>query len=118
MNIFGKTIHIVGADDERAESKIRGSTLAGAYVDEISIIPEGVFKMLLSRCLMGGARIFGTTNPDSPYHWLKRDYLTDNPDVKSWQFTLKDNPELTQWEKDYLCRQYKGLWYQRFIEGK
>jgi PBSX family phage terminase large subunit len=118
MIIFGKTIHVVGADDERAENKIRGPTFSGAYVDEVSIIPESVFKMLISRCAMRGARIFGTTNPDSPYHWLKKDYLEDNPDVKSWQFTLEDNPELTQDEKEYLRRQYKGIWYQRFIEGR
>lgn len=118
MHIWGKTIHVIGADDERAEAKLRGPTFAGAYVDEITIIPESVFKMLISRCAMGGARIFGTTNPDSPYHWLKRDYLTDNVDVISWQFTMDDNPELQDTEKEYLRRQYRGLWYQRFIEGK
>ncbi len=118
MNLWGKTIHIVGADDATADAKIRGATFSGAYVDEITMIPEAVFKMLISRCCMGGARIFGTTNPDSPFHWLKKDYLTDNPDVKSWQFTLDDNPELTKDEKEYLHRQYRGLWFQRFIEGK
>lgn len=118
LNIFGKTIHIVGADDERAEAKIRGPTFSGAYVDEITIIPESVFRMLISRCAMRGAKIFGTTNPDTPYHWLKQDFLENNPDVKSWQFTLDDNPELTPDDRDYLKRQYKGLWYQRFIEGK
>jgi len=118
MVIFGKTIHIVGADDERAENKIRGPTFQGAYVDEATIIPESVFKMLISRCAMKGAKIFATTNPDSPYHWLKKDYLDENPDVKSWKFTLDDNPELTKDEKEYLRRQYKGIWFQRFIEGK
>ena len=118
MNVWGKTVHVIGAEDERAEAKIRGATLSGAYVDEASIIPETVFKMLISRCMMGGAKIFATTNPDSPYHWLKRDYLTDNPDVKSWKFTLMDNPQLTEQEREYLCRQYKGIWYSRFIEGK
>lgn len=117
INIWNKTIHIVGADDERSESKIRGSTFSGAYVDETTIIPESVFKMLISRTLMGGAKIFATTNPDSPYHWLKRDYLTENPDVKSWKFTLNDNPELTDQERSYLDRQYKGMWNQRFIQG-
>ena len=118
MVIFGKTIHIVGADDERAENKIRGPTFQGAYVDEATIIPESVFKMLISRCAMKGAKIFATTNPDSPYHWLKKDYLDENPDVKSWKFKLDDNPELTKDEKEYLRRQYKGIWFQRFIEGK
>lgn len=117
MNIWGKHVHVVSADDDRAESKIRGPTFSGAYVDEVTIIPESVFKMLVSRCAMKDAKIFGTTNPDSPYHWLKRDYLENNPDVKSWKFTLDDNPELTDEERAYLRRQYKGLWYQRFIEG-
>jgi len=117
LNIWGKTIFVVGADDSTAESKIRGPTFSGAYVDEGSIIPESVFKMLISRCAMQGARIFVTTNPDSPYHWLKRDYLENNEDVKSWQFKLEDNPKLTREEMAYLRRQYKGLWYQRFIEG-
>lgn len=118
MVIWQKTIHIVGADDARSESKIRGSTFCGAYVDEATIIPEEVFKMLVSRCAMGSAKIFATTNPDGSYHWLKRDYLDDNPDVKSWQFTLEDNPQLTREEKDYLRRQYKGVWHKRFIEGQ
>jgi len=118
MNIFGKRVHVIGADDERAESKIRGPTFSGAYVDEITIIPESVFKMLISRCAMGEAKIFGTTNPDSPYHWLKREFLEDNEDVLSWKFTLDDNPQLEERAKEYLKRQHKGLWYQRFIEGK
>lgn len=118
IHIWGRKCHIIGADDERAESKIRGSTFAGAYVDELCIIPEVVFKMLISRCVMGGAKIFATTNPDSPFHWVKRDFLTDNTDVLSWAFTLDDNPELQEHEKEYLKRQYKGMWYQRFIEGK
>ena len=118
MTLWGKQIFIVGADDERAESKIRGATFRGAYVDVCSIIPESVFKMLISRCSMGGARIFATTNPDSPFHWLYKDFIHENPDVKSWHFTLDDNPELSQEEREYLKRQYKGLWFQRFIEGR
>jgi PBSX family phage terminase large subunit len=118
LNLWGKTVHVIGADDARSESKIRGSTFSGAYVDEATLIPESVFRMLISRCAMNEARIFATTNPDSPYHWLKRDFLDNNPDVYSWQFTLDDNPILKIEEKDYLKRQYKGIWYQRFIEGK
>ena len=118
MTLWGKQVFIVGADDERAEAKIRGATFLGAYVDECSILPESVFKMLISRCAMNNAKIFATTNPDSPFHWLYKDFLHGNPDVKSWHFTLEDNPELTKEEREFLRRQYKGLWYQRFIEGR
>jgi PBSX family phage terminase large subunit len=74
--------------------------------------------MLISRCAMGGARIFATTNPDSPFHWLYKDYIIGNPDTKSWHFTLEDNPLLSKDEKEYLLRSYKGIWFQRFIEGR
>lgn len=117
LHIGGNAIHVIGADDERAEAKIRGPTFAGAYVDEITIIPESVFKMLISRCAIGSAKIFGTTNPDSPYHWLKVDFLDNNADVKYWNFNLNDNPSICEEDRQYLKRQYKGLWYQRFIEG-
>ena len=117
IQLWGKKINIIGCDNDCSEYKIRGMTCCGAYVDEATIIPETVFKQLISRCAMGGAQIFATTNPDSPYHWFKKDYLDDNDDVLSWAFTLEDNPQLTRAEKDYLVRQYKGIWYKRFIEG-
>jgi len=117
IHIWGRVVHLIGCDDERAESKLRGMTALGAYVDEATILPETVVKMLVSRCAMGSARIFMTTNPDSPFHWLKRDFIDDNADVKTWLFTLDDNPEVTEETKEYLKRQYKGLWYQRFILG-
>lgn len=113
-----RLVHVIGCSDERAEQKIRGTTFAGAYVDEATLIPESAFKMLQSRLRIPGAKLFCTTNPDSPYHWFKRDYIDNNSDVKSWKFLMEDNPFLTKDYKDYLKRQYKGLWYQRFIEGK
>jgi PBSX family phage terminase large subunit len=109
--------HVITADDASAEAKIRGCTLSAAYVDEITIIPENVFFMLLGRLSVDGAKLFGTTNPDSPYHWLRR-WMDENVDVKAFKFTMDDNPSLSTSIKDLFKRQYKGLWYLRFIEGK
>lgn len=72
--------------------------------------------MLLGRLSISGAKLFGTTNPDSPFHWFKL-LMENNSDVKIFKFTMEDNPSLTQEYKDFIRRQYKGLWYQRFIEG-
>lgn len=113
-----RLVHVIGCSDERAEQKIRGTTFAGAYVDEATLIPETAFKMLQSRLRVPNAKLFCTTNPDSPYHWFKKDYVDDNPDVKSWQFNMEDNPFITDDYKAYIKRQYKGLWHQRYIEGK
>jgi len=115
MFIWGRQIHVIGASDERSESRIKGPTFMSAYVDEATEIPEAAFKMLVSRCAMGNAKIFATTNPDSPFHYLKTEFIDNNPDVKTWKFFLEDNPVLTKEEQEYLKRQYKGLWHKRFI---
>lgn len=120
LHIGNRVIYIVGANDERAASKIQGSTFLGALVDEITILPESVWNMLLSRLSLPGARLFGTTNPDSPYHWLKTNFLDRKSELnlKSWDFTFDDNPSLHKDYVDNLKKEFHGLWYQRYIEGK
>lgn len=117
-NILGRTIHVLGANDVASETKIRGMTVAGAYVDEATVIPEVTWQQLVARMSVTGAKLFATTNPDSPAHWLKRDWLDRNdPDLRSWHFTLDDNGALDPDYVAYLKRQYTGLWYRRFILG-
>ena len=121
--IFGHIVYLVGASDERAENKIRGATFGGALCDEITLYPENFFKMLLSRLSGNNAKFFGTTNPDSPYHWLKREYIDNadmvkNEDIRTWKFTLLDNTYLPKKYVDRLQRQYSGLFYRRFILGE
>lgn len=118
MSLFGRTIFFVGANDERAQRKIQGSTLALAYVDEITNIPRGFWQMLLSRLSVAGAQLFGTTNPDSPFHWLKEEYLNRTDlDLKVWKFRLEDNPSLSAQYVESLKKEYSGLWYRRYIDG-
>lgn len=118
LEIWNRKIHVIGAHDTRAEGKIRGATFVGAYVDEASLIPHSAWIILLQRCAMGNARIFATTNPDSPAHWLKKDFLTNNPDVQDFHFTMLDNPALTPQDREYLERQHKGIFYKRFVLGE
>ncbi len=116
LTIYTRTIHVIGADDERAERKIRGSTFAGAYIDEVSVIPESFYQMLLSRLSVEGSKLMMTSNPDSPFHWLKKQIDTV-PDLKVFEFRLDDNPNLPEETKQFYKNQYSGLWYHRFIEG-
>lgn len=118
--LWGRTIDVVGANDERAEAKIRGSEYVGALLDEVTILPENFVKMLFSRLSVPGAKLFGSTNPDSPFHWLKTEYLDKEHemDVKVFKFSIEDNPSLDEDYKRNLKKEYSGLWYQRYIEGK
>lgn len=119
IHIYGRRVYLVGANDERAEQKIRGLSLVGAYCDEITIFPESFFQMLLSRLRSPGARLYGTTNPDSPYHWLKVNFLDKaGLDLKAFKFTLDDNPYLDPKYVQNLKNTYTGLWYRRFILGE
>lgn len=120
LKLWGRTTHVIGANDDRAEGKIRGMTLAGGLVDEATIIPENFFKMLLSRLSIPGAKLFVTTNPDSPFHWLKTQFIDRQAelDMNVFDFDLEDNPSLTEEYKNALRREYQGLWYERFIKGR
>lgn len=119
-NLYTRVIHLVGANDERAAHKIQGCTLAGAYLDELATIPEPVFEMLKGRLSISGAKVFATTNPDSPFHWLKRKFLDreDELDIRHWDFRLEDNPSLDKVFVDNIKKEYQGLWYRRYIEGQ
>jgi len=117
LDMFDRKIFVVGANDERSETVIRGMTCAGALGDEVTLWPKSVFNMLLSRMSVNGAKFFGTTNTDNPMHWLKMDYMkrVGELDLKIFEFMLEDNPFLP---KDYvrnLKKEYTGLWYRRFI---
>ena len=46
--IFGRSVELEGSSDERAEARIRGVTLNGAYVDELSLAPRSCLAKLLS----------------------------------------------------------------------
>lgn len=120
VTICGRRILLRGAPDEQAKTKIQGLTLAGAYGDELTIWPESFYKMLLSRLSVSGAKFFGTTNPDSPYHWLKRDYLDreDALNLKHWQFGIQDNLTLDPGYVEDLSHEYTGLWFERYFLGR
>ena len=115
--LYGKSFAIVGANDESSEQRIRGMTLAGAYLDEMSILPESFYRMTLSRLSLEGARLYGTTNPDNPKHWLKLEMDKKLPHMSVFHFTLADNSYISEEFKSTLKLDYSGMWYKRFILG-
>lgn len=132
IRLLGRLVYVAGANDERAQEKIKGLTLAGAYVDEVSTAPQSFYQMLLSRLSIEGAQLFGTTNPEGPAHWLKKDYLDkasvwldhdgtvrrgEGLDLARFSFRLADNPHLPPAYVASLKAEFTGLWRKRLIEG-
>jgi PBSX family phage terminase large subunit len=128
LYICGRRIYVIGAGDEAAESRFRGFTGIGAYCNELTLQPEAVFNQLIDRMSLPGARIYGDTNPDSPYHWLNEKFLENeealriNPetgiaDVRRVRFLLSDNPSIRQDYIDRLHRLHTGVWLKRMVYG-
>lgn len=120
IEFLGYKIFVLGANDEKAETRIRGLTLAGALCDEVTTYPRSVFEQLLARCSVERAKVFATTNPDSPYHWLYTDYI-QKADEKGYfvmKFLLEDNPFLPPEYIEFIKKTYTGLFYKRFILGE
>ncbi|ARX85640.1 terminase [Streptomyces alboflavus] len=117
--ILGRVVHLIGASDARAEGRLRGLTAALAYVDEVTLLPEPFFVQLLARLSVPGAKLLGTTNPDSPRHWLKTGYLDRAGELNlcAWHFRLADNPSLSPEYVADLAAEYVGLWRRRMIDG-
>lgn len=119
LKILGRRVYCFGANNEDAESKIRGATFAGALCDEVNLYPQNVFNQLMARLSVPGAKCFCNCNPDSPYHWFYTDYITNDEIVnkKIWKFLMTDNLSLDPAYVEDLKREYTGVWYERMILG-
>lgn len=120
--LYNTRWNVVGAKDEGSEKYIRGRTVGVAYGDELTLIPQSFFQMMLTRMSPEGARLYGTTNPGSPYHYIKVDYLDDEDKrskglVWSEHFTLDDNFSLSPAKKAQFYSMFKGIFYKIYILG-
>ena len=117
--IGSRTGFSIGANDEKAESKIRGLTGAGAYLDEGTLAPESFFNQLLMRLSVTGSKLFTSMNADSPYHWMKVKYIDRARELGYKHFTwgIEENTFLDPEYITALKREFTGLWYDRFILG-
>lgn len=122
LTLFGRTVYCVGARDVGAEKRIRGLTVEGCYIDEVTQIPEAVVKQAIMRCSKGQGRLIWTTNPDSPFHWAHTEYVANKQAiatgrVKVYHFNLDDNYALGEAYKEDLKAGFTGLWHKRMVLG-
>ena len=125
IEIADKKVWLIGFSDEGATEKVRGMTVGGWYADEITSAAKSTVEMAITRCSLDGAQMFWTMNPESPYHYIYTDYITNTDllntgTVKVWHFTLDDNPHLSEKYKDELKRinRKSKVSYKRNILGE
>ncbi len=114
---------VMGAKDEGSEKYIRGLTVGYVIADQVELMPQEYFQMLLTRMSPEGSRFYGTLNPATPLHWLKTEFL-DNQKLRTmgmlWSahYTMADNPNLSAEYIESQKQLYTGVFYERYILGK
>ena len=116
--ILGEKVYCLGAEKNSQVGKIQGMSVKYAYGDEVAKWKEPVFKMLQSRLDKEYSCFDGSLNPESPNHWLKKEILDDESlDMYVQSYTIFDNPFLPKKFVENLCKEYTGVFYDRYIKG-
>lgn len=111
--------YIFGGKDEKSQDLVQGFTAGGFFFDEVTLMPESFVNQAVARCSVEGAKLWFNCNPDGPFHWFKVQWI-DNLEVQNAvriHFTFDDNPSLSESVKERYKRQFRGIFFQRFVLG-
>ncbi len=111
--------YIFGGRDEASQDLVQGITLAGAFFDEVALMPESFVNQATGRCSVEGAKLWFNCNPDNPEHYFKKKWIDDRKNKKLLyvHFTMDDNLSLSDKVKERYRRMYSGVFFKRFIQG-
>lgn len=118
--LFGVQVCCFGHSKINDLGRIRGMTAFGAYINEGTVANKEVLYEIKSRCSGEGARIIMDTNPDSPEHYIKKDFIdkADGIIIKEISWKLTDNTFLTQrYIENIIATTPSGMFTDRDIEG-
>lgn len=111
--------YIFGGKDESSQDLIQGITLAGVFFDEVALMPASFVNQATARCSVEGAKFWFSCNPNSPFHWFKKEWINKVTEKKVLylHFTMDDNPSLSEEVKNRYKALYTGVFYKRYILG-
>lgn len=111
--------YVFGGKDEASQDLIQGITAAGAFFDEVALMPESFVNQATGRCSVDGSKFWFNCNPESPYHWFKLNWLdkADEKNLLHLHFTMDDNPSLAEKIKERYRNMYSGVFFKRYILG-
>ena len=111
---------LFGGKDASSAALIQGSTLAGLLLDETALMPRAFVEQAVARCSVRGSRLWFNCNPEGPEHWFYKTWIqeAEKRNCLRLQFTMEDNPSLTEAIRERYRRLYTGVFYQRYILGQ
>lgn len=110
---------IFGGKDEASQDLVQGITAAGAFFDEVALMPESFVNQATGRCSVEGSKFWFNCNPEGPMHWFKVNWI-DKAKEKNLiylHFTMDDNWSLSEKIKARYRSMYVGIFFKRFILG-
>jgi PBSX family phage terminase large subunit len=120
--LFGTQWFVIGAKDEGSYKNILGMTIGLVVCDEWTEFPRSFTMQLFLRMSPAGARLYATTNPGTPQHYLYTEVLNgkiaERGDLELITFNLDDNPNIQKTDKETIIASQTGVYYQRYILGK
>lgn len=110
---------IFGGRDEASQDLIQGITSAGAFFDEVALMPESFVNQAVARCSVAGSKFWFNCNPGMPLHWFKIQWIDERVKKKMLyiHFTMDDNLSLTDEIKERYRQQFAGVFFKRYILG-
>ena len=122
LKLWGREnrFYTFGGRDESSASLIQGITFAGILLDETALMPRSFVEQACARCSVAGSRLWFNCNPEGPEHWFYKTWIleAEKRNCLRLQFTMEDNPSLTETIRERYRRLYTGVFYQRYILGQ
>lgn len=111
--------YVFGGKDEASQDLVQGMTAAGAYFDEVALMPESFVNQATGRCSVAGSKLWFNCNPEAPLHWFKREWINKAKEkgLLFIHFTMDDNLSLSEEIKERYKSMYSGVFYLRYIKG-
>ena len=111
--------YIFGGKDEGSQNLVQGITAAGAFFDEVALMPESFVNQATARCSVEGATWWFNCNPAGPMHWFKLEWIDKRIKKRLLylHFTMDDNLSLSEKVKEKYRAMYAGVFYLRYIKG-
>ena len=110
--------YIFGGKDEGSQDLVQGITAAGAFFDEVALMPESFVNQATARCSVEGATWWFNCNPAGPMHWFKLEWIDKRIKKRLLylHFTMDDNLSLSEKVKEKYRAMYAGVFYLRYIK--
>lgn len=117
----GKTnyFYIFGGKDEASQDLVQGITVAGAFFDEVALMPESFVNQATGRCSVAGSKFWFNCNPAGPTHWFKANWIDKKKEkgLIYLHFIMEDNLSLDEAIKARYRSMYVGVFFLRYIRG-